>query len=82
MELLWTIKKAIQVNYLNIRKFITELKIVVFKYKNGLYYGLNLILTKNNYKKNENISNLFDSKINCMMKIPKTLYIKQKNQIY
>jgi hypothetical protein len=74
------LKKVNQINHSNIRKFIKELKTVVFKYKKGLYHRLSLIFTKNNYKKDEKMPNLFDGEINCIVKILKTLFVKKEHQ--
>ena len=69
-----------QLTLTNIKKFEREVKTIAFKYTDGLYNGLSLILTKNNYQEDSDMPNLFDGEINCVAKILLTLFPKQDDQ--
>ena len=73
-------KKVNSIQQSNIPKFIKELKTIAFKYKDGLYNVLSIMLKQNNYKKYEKMPNLFDGEINWIVKILKALYPKQDDQ--
>lgn len=69
-----TLRKNTQVSKGTFSNFMKELQTVLFKYEDGLYNGLRIILSQTEPKKDSNPPNLFDGEINCIIKILKVMF--------